>query len=716
MERFLSNIEHGLHEEDGFSTVGVALALLITLALIFSAAQVYEINSVSADVQEVADAAALAAENTVGEYCVVATLCDAIVLSLSLSSLCCLGLSVAAICTPVTAAAAETLFQAAQKLKQTHDNFSQRAIDALERLKELLPLVAAAKAASVIEKNSNTRSGVAYKGIAILVPWQTDALETPSHEKGDEAFDAVIEKKDLVEQLGAEAEQEAQRMNAIKEEAYQADSGSETSYCMYERAKKLAPQMAESQNPFYTSSETWGFDIALDRALAYYWVRGEYEHPNGNSTEERARSALRKHFYNFAALTLENGYVDDTEGAYEAYFPRLPKNIDEMKQTSLYTVVRYPISKKADGKLIMHAFDGCPRYQQDEKAGKGSLKQLDGDPSFETCPECQFTLESVGKIAAASTSIENGFEHYYRKVAELAQAYTEVREAFEESSQELKAKSQELFDTVERAFEEAKAGRIKIDPPGKFGAIAFVITSQPGTSNFMSDFVTSTGGFSTRAALSGATLVPESTESGKTVINDLLAGYADSSTNAVTRPAQIVLDLWSGLLKGYSEGQASLVASLASAIDSLPLASESGLGQWAANCFASGLSELGLEPIDLSPQKAVLVNTAHILRADESNFSARLLSAKERVLSYQDADEFFSSTLGDAKGAIMSAIGGAEFTIEIATIEIVQDSLEIPITITLPQSIKDAATGAVEQGFAALEGVFTQIAPARRWQ
>ena len=716
MECFLNNIEQNLHEEEGFSTVGVALALLITLALIFSAAQVYEINSVSADIQEVADAAALAAENTVGEYCVIATLCDAIVLSLSLSSLCCLGLGVAAACTPVTAAAAETLFQAAQKLKQAHDTFSERAIDALEKLKELLPLVAAAKAAQVIEKNSNTRAGASYKGIAMLVPWQTDALEARSHDKSDQAFDAVDEKKGLIEQLGAEAEQAAQHMNAIKEEAYQADSGSETSYCMYERAKKLAPQMTDSQNPFYTSSETWGFDVALDRAGIYYWVRAEYEQPNGSSTEERARSALRRHFYDFAELTLEAGYVDDTEGAYEAYLPLLPKNIDEMKRTSLYTVVRYPISKSADGKLTMHAFDGCPRYAQDEKAGKGSLQQLDGDPSFETCPECHFTLESVGKIAAASTSIENGFEHYYRKVAELARSYTEAHQAFEESSQELKSRSQELFDTIERAFDEAKAGRIKIDPPGKFGAIAFVITSQPGTSNFMSRFVANTGGFSTRAALSGATLVPESTESGKTVINSLLEGYANTNANAATRPAQIVLDLWSGLLKGYSEGQASLVAELKSAIDALPLASESGLGQWAANCFASGLSELGLEPIDLSPQKATLVNTAHILHADDSNFSTRLLSTKEKVLSYQDADELFSSTIGEAKDAVTSAIGNAEFTIEIATIEIVQGSLEIPVTITLPQSVKDAATGAVEQGFAALEGAFTQIAPSRRWQ
>lgn len=37
MERFLNNLEDSLAEEQGFSTVGVALALLLSFALIFSA-------------------------------------------------------------------------------------------------------------------------------------------------------------------------------------------------------------------------------------------------------------------------------------------------------------------------------------------------------------------------------------------------------------------------------------------------------------------------------------------------------------------------------------------------------------------------------------------------------------------------------------------------------------------------------------------------------
>ena len=87
MERFLNNLEDSLAEEQGFSTVGVALALLLSFALIFSAARVYEIESVSGDIQNVADSAALAAENVVGEYCVIATMRRGRLIALALFSL-----------------------------------------------------------------------------------------------------------------------------------------------------------------------------------------------------------------------------------------------------------------------------------------------------------------------------------------------------------------------------------------------------------------------------------------------------------------------------------------------------------------------------------------------------------------------------------------------------------------------------------------------------
>lgn len=69
--------------------------------------------------------------------------------------------------------------------------------------------------------------------LAILVPWQTEPLEEHATTKTDEAFSAVNQKWDELEQLGAEAEEAAHEANRIKEEAYRYDCGSETNYCMY---------------------------------------------------------------------------------------------------------------------------------------------------------------------------------------------------------------------------------------------------------------------------------------------------------------------------------------------------------------------------------------------------------------------------------------------------------------------------------------------------
>ena len=87
----------------GFSTAGMAIAMLVTLSLVFTGAQVYRVQSAAADTQEVADAAALAADNVVAEYYLVARICDAVVLSLTVTGIVVMGLGKAALCTPVSA-------------------------------------------------------------------------------------------------------------------------------------------------------------------------------------------------------------------------------------------------------------------------------------------------------------------------------------------------------------------------------------------------------------------------------------------------------------------------------------------------------------------------------------------------------------------------------------------------------------------------------------
>ena len=90
-------------DDGGFSTVGMVLAMLLTLALIFTSSQVGRVQSASADIQNVADAAALAAENQVASFYIVANICDAVVLSMSLTGICVAALGVACMCVPLAA-------------------------------------------------------------------------------------------------------------------------------------------------------------------------------------------------------------------------------------------------------------------------------------------------------------------------------------------------------------------------------------------------------------------------------------------------------------------------------------------------------------------------------------------------------------------------------------------------------------------------------------
>ena len=91
----------GFWEDDGgFSTLGMVIALGLSLVLVFSGFRVYRVQTVSADIQDVADVAALAAENQVAVFVSVARICDAAVLSFSLAGIVVGLIGVAALCVP----------------------------------------------------------------------------------------------------------------------------------------------------------------------------------------------------------------------------------------------------------------------------------------------------------------------------------------------------------------------------------------------------------------------------------------------------------------------------------------------------------------------------------------------------------------------------------------------------------------------------------------
>lgn len=701
-------------DEAGFTTVGMVLALLITLSLVFSSAQVYRIMSVSADVQGVSDAVALAAENEVGEFMIVVRVCDAVVLSLSLTGIVATGLGVAALCTPATAAASETLLAAGRNVMEARDSFAEKASAGLERLQGLLPFLAAANGASVAQANGGGPLSSSYLGLALLVPTEGEPIGIAAGGEGAKLADAAEGEAEELSRAGERAERAAQQANAQKEQAWRRDCGDAPGYCMYERASALAG-MPASENPRYRSVDAWSFSVALDRAKAYYRCRAKAESPEGSSVDEQARSALRARFYAYAAEEVGKGYVHETEESFDALFPRLPRNTDEMRGTALYTEQSYPVTDGAGGP-VMHAWPGCP--SAGGASSFGSVSQME-DGDYATCPDCGFAASSLGKVAAASSSIDNGFEYHYAAVAEACDAYRKAREQLDPLAVEVRERAGGLFDRCRSALEEAAGCRIDARPPGRFGAVAFVVADSNAapSAGFESAFVAATGRLGARAAVSAATLVADTAQEGRSVVSSLLDGLADDGGAAVGA-AGVVLDCWSGMLHAYLEGQQALQQALRQAVDAVPFASASGLGTWAAAAFGEVVGALGLQPAKLDALKPVLVNSAHVAAEDASGFSARLLSAKEQAIAHPSSStDVFSSLVTGAEQEALEGVEALDGRIQVAVIEpLGEEGPSIPLSIALPPAAKNAASGLIEDVADGIRSVYAQVTGVRAWE
>ena len=102
------------------------------------------------------------------------------------------------------------------------------------------------------------------------------------------------------------------------------------------------------------------------------------------------------------------------------------------------------------------------------------------------------------------------------------------------------------------------------------------LVAAPADTGFASSFVGGSSSLGTRAAVSGATLLEEESEEGRTVVSSLLDGLAEDGGAAVGA-ARFALDVWSLALRAYCDGQEAIDNAIRHSLDSLPLASASGL-------------------------------------------------------------------------------------------------------------------------------------------
>lgn len=698
-----------LRDEHGLTTVSMVVSLLVSISLLFSVAQVYRLNSVASRVQDVADAAALAAENQVADFVLAARLCDAVVLSLSLTSLVSYGLGVVALCVPGGQGIGDGLLEVGGEVSRACDEFSDKATQSLGALQKMLPYLCAVRSAGVAVANGGKDTGSRYSGVGIVVPSVGERIVCEKLDDSD-IEEGLADKSDALKEQAAKADEAAKAAQESKQRAFERDCGDYPSYCMYERAEKLAG-LSAADNPLYTSVDAWSFSVALERAKAYYRARAENEAPAGDSVEEGARSALRLRFYEYASSQLDRAFVRETADSFEAFFPRMPRNTEQVRASSLYTDAVYPANES--GGLVAHAWSGCPQAQGSTLLV--SLEQIDQDDR-PVCPACQFSVSSMGLVAAASTSVDNGFEYHYAAVVDAAEEYQRAKADLRPLLQEAKVTAGGLLSLIKEAIGEAGANRIEVSPPGSMGVISFAVdTGNMRDARGFDAFVGAGGSFGPRAAVSAATLIAEKSEDGRNAISSLLDRY--KSPGIAAGAAGIALDCWARLLNSYSDGQSALCSAVEGALDAIPLAGASGLGLWAAKTFEGFVDDVGLAPAKTESLKPVLVNTGHVADKSEGGTAKRYLEVKKRAVANPSTSvtDLFSSILDDAESAFEEKISGLD-SLEIAEIELIEGGAVVRVEVPLPPAAKGIASAFVEQVFTRLRSLRVTLWGGGMWE
>ena len=163
-----------LDDEGGYTTVAVAVALLVSISLVFAAASAEWVMARSYEVQPVADAAAMAGANSVAAYATIARVLDACVLSLGLLGVTVFGAGLVLSCIPGAATFGGSVCDAGRKVLDARRDFARSASEGLERLEKVLPAVVVANSAACVAENARAQ-GLPYVGCAIPFPVESQS-------------------------------------------------------------------------------------------------------------------------------------------------------------------------------------------------------------------------------------------------------------------------------------------------------------------------------------------------------------------------------------------------------------------------------------------------------------------------------------------------------------------------------------------------------------
>ena len=626
-------------EEGAYTTLASAVAILMLLALLFSASAAIWTSARSSDVQVAADATALAGSNVVASYHTAATVVDASILTLGLTGFAMAGAGLVGLLIPGANAAAGKTLDAAMRVLKTRNEFAASASRGLEKLEGSLPYLIAANATRTCAAQSTER--LSYTGTALAVP-RASASEFPASEGGGIQTDALEQASSNLDRAADELAEAAERTASAKEAAWLADCGRD-GMNMQERASRLSG-ISAAENPDYASSITWEPNVALDRARAYYRWRFDHDRPEDAGTEAAADAAARYAFYGYALEVLGRAEVTERDGAIVSTVELLPKNTDEVRATRLYTDAAWP-STEEDGGIVLHYGADCPGA----KGAPGPLLALKAieTGAAQECATCRFSVGDVGKTPAASTSIDNGFEYHLREFTLALDAYVEARNRELELGRQTKDEADAAGDAFEDALSVLAGKRPRIAPPGRDGCVSFVTSGAVSTPDEMENAFASGAELQARGAIAASVLAPEPASDGGNVLASFLSslesrGGAGGAVGLIDN----VMDLWGRLLISYGDLGSHLGDLTDELLGGLKTLGGGPIADWLSSRIDGAVRGLGLEAVDLRLRKPVLTDSANVI-------------ARADVPGLADAQELLRSIPAGSTGpaALLQAIG-----------------------------------------------------------
>jgi len=592
-------------DERGYTSVAVVTALLVSVTLVLSVASVEWTTSRSADVQQIADSAALAGSNAVARFYTVAQVLDACVLSLGLAGMTVMGAGLVLSAVPGAQVAAERTIDQGTRILNARNSFARSAAQGLSKVEAALPTLIVLNSASCV--GANSEAGLSYAGVAL--PFPADSQSDYSSLASDVNAQDVAENATRMQEASKEAEASKARADEARERGWKADC-LDNPRCLRSRATSLAG-LDDLHNPDAASPSSWNFGMAIRRSRAYYARRLEIEAPKGSDIESVTDSLARSAYYRYA-LDVVNGawYYEADDGTVDLNVPHLACNKQEVRQTPLYTEQIWPCTEEPAGRTL-HSCADCP-------GATGPMVGPDGVSAIESgtarmCEVCRMDVGDRGSVASISTIANNGYEHYWQLVVEAAKDYQAARNEQAEAERRMQEVADQGKGAFERVLDQIKVPRPHIQPAGAWGCVSVVmrgagtVTPSKLTSSLLRGTELPKG-----VAVSAAVLAPDEA----TRQNNVLSRFFDGLSER-TRMAGGLLDgigsLWGDLLVSYGSTYEGVGAAAGGFLGKLDGVFGGTIGSWLRAKVGELMGALGLEPADLRLRKPVLTNTANVL-------------------------------------------------------------------------------------------------------